>query len=87
MPEGATLVNTARKEVIDEEGLLKVFAERDDFRYLSDIAPDCREELEENYKSRVLFTPKEDGSPDCRSKFKCRSSCCKANCKFYRKGR
>ncbi len=49
MPEGATLVNTARKEVIDEEGLLKVFAERKDFRYLSDIAPNCREELEANY--------------------------------------
>ena len=49
MPEGATLVNTARKEVIDEEGLKKMFLEREDFRYLSDIAPDCREELEEQY--------------------------------------
>ena len=64
MPEGATLVNTARKEVIDEEGLLKVFASRKDFRYLSDIAPDCREELEANYKSQVLLHPKENGSPD-----------------------
>ena len=62
MPEGATLVNTARKEVIDEEGLKKVFAERKDFRYLSDIAPDCREELEANFKSQVLFTPKKMGA-------------------------
>ena len=62
MPEGATLVNTARKEVIDEEGLLKVFGERQDFRYLSDIAPSCREELETNYKSQVLFTPKKMGA-------------------------
>ena len=62
MPEGATLVNTARKEVIDEEGLLKVFGERKDFRYLSDIAPACREELETNYKSQVLFTPKKMGA-------------------------
>ena len=31
MPEGATLINTARKEVIDEDGLLKMFAERKDF--------------------------------------------------------
>jgi D-3-phosphoglycerate dehydrogenase len=62
MPEGATLVNTARKEVIDEEGMKRVFAERDDFRYLSDIAPDCREELEEKYKGRVFFTPKKMGA-------------------------
>jgi len=62
MPEGATLVNTARKEVIDEDGLKKVFAERKDFRYLSDIAPNCREELEANFKSQVLFTPKKMGA-------------------------
>ncbi len=62
MPGGATLVNTARKEVIDEAGLKKVFAERKDFRYLSDIAPDCREELEAHYKSQVLFTPKKMGA-------------------------
>jgi D-3-phosphoglycerate dehydrogenase len=38
MPQGATLVNTARKEVINEAELLEVFAERPDFRYVSDIA-------------------------------------------------
>jgi D-3-phosphoglycerate dehydrogenase len=62
MPKGATLVNTARKEVIDEEGIKQVFAERDDFRYISDIAPECREELEEKYKDRVFFTPKKMGA-------------------------
>lgn len=62
MPEGATLVNTARKEVIDEEGLKKVIAERKDFRYLSDIAPACREELEAAYAGRVFFTPKKMGA-------------------------
>lgn len=62
MPKGATLVNTARKEVIDEEGLKKVFIERDDFRYLSDIAPDCGEELAEKYPGRAFFTPKKMGA-------------------------
>ena len=62
MPSGATLVNTARKEVIDEEGLKKVFAERGDFRYLSDIAPDCVDELTKNYPDRVFFTPKKMGA-------------------------
>jgi D-3-phosphoglycerate dehydrogenase len=62
MPEGATLVNTARKEVIDEEGLKQMFKAREDFRYLSDIAPDCKEELEEAYGERVFFTPKKMGA-------------------------
>jgi len=62
MPEGATLVNTARKEVIDEDGMKRMFAERDDFRYISDITPDCKEELEEKYKGRVFFTPKKMGA-------------------------
>lgn len=62
MPEGATLVNTARKEVIDEAGLLKMFQERDDFRYLSDIAPANKEELEVQFKERVFFTPKKMGA-------------------------
>lgn len=62
MPEGATVVNTARKEVIDEAGLVKMFQQRDDFRYLSDIAPDCKDDLEEQYKERCFFTPKKMGA-------------------------
>lgn len=62
MPENATLVNTARKEVIDEEGLQKVMAERDDFNYISDIAPDCKDVFEEKYEGRFFFTPKKMGA-------------------------
>lgn len=62
MPEGATLVNTARKEVIDEADLLKVMADRTDFRYLSDIAPDCKAEIEEKFEGRYFFTPKKMGA-------------------------
>lgn len=62
MPEGATLVNTARKEVINEEDLMKVFRSRDDFKYLSDIAPDCAAEIEANFSGRYFFTPKKMGA-------------------------
>ena len=62
MPKNGTLVNTARKEVIDEEGLVKLMQERDDFNYLSDVAPDCREVLEEKYPGRVVFTAKKMGA-------------------------
>lgn len=62
MPKGATLVNTARKEVIDEEGLLKVFADRPDFKYLSDIEPACKAEISERFAGRFYFTPKKMGA-------------------------
>ncbi len=62
MPKDAVLVNTSRKEIINEEGLLKVFAERPDFSYLSDIEPDCKAVFEEKYKGRYLFTAKKMGA-------------------------
>ena len=62
MPKDAVLVNTARKEVIDEEGLLKIFEERADFRYLSDVDPDCKALFEEKYKGRFVFTAKKMGA-------------------------
>jgi D-3-phosphoglycerate dehydrogenase / 2-oxoglutarate reductase len=62
MPKGATLVNTARKEVICEEGLKKIFADRKDFVYLSDIAPACAEELTAEYPDRYFGTPKKMGA-------------------------
>jgi len=62
MPKGSMLVNTARKEVIDEEGLLKLMEERPDFKYLSDIAPGCREEIEAKYPGRFVFTAKKMGA-------------------------
>lgn len=62
MPKDAVLVNTARKEVIDEEGLLKIFEERPDFRYLSDVEPDCKAVLEEKYKGKYIFTAKKMGA-------------------------
>ena len=62
MPTGATLINTARKEVIYEPDLLKMFAERKDFRYASDVEPDCKSELEEKYKGKFFITPKKMGA-------------------------
>lgn len=62
MPKGATLVNTARKEVIDEEALLKMFAERTDFKYVSDVEPDCKGLIAEKFSGRFYFTPKKIGA-------------------------
>jgi D-3-phosphoglycerate dehydrogenase len=62
MPEGAVLVNTARKEVVDEASLEKVFEGRQDFRYASDIAPDNAANLKDTYPERCFFTPKKMGA-------------------------
>ena len=62
MPENAVLVNTARKEVIDEDDLMKLMADREDFTYISDIAPDCKDEIAEKFAGRFFFTPKKMGA-------------------------
>jgi D-3-phosphoglycerate dehydrogenase len=62
MPKGATLINTARKEVVCEKSLLRIYADRSDFTYISDIAPDCQAEIAANYPGRFLFTPKKMGA-------------------------
>lgn len=62
MPAPACLVNTARAEVINESDLLKVFEERKDFAYLSDVEPANKAELEAIYKGRFFFTPKKMGA-------------------------
>ena len=62
MPKGATLVNTARKEIMDEDGLLKMFAERTDFKYISDVEPDCKVLIAEKFSGRFYFTPKKMGA-------------------------
>lgn len=62
MPQGAVLINTARKEVIDEQGLITLFEARKDFSYLSDIEPDCKDEFAAKFAGRFFFTPKKLGA-------------------------
>jgi D-3-phosphoglycerate dehydrogenase len=64
MPKGGTLINTARKEVINEPELLEALAERADLRYVSDIAPSdaTLAALKEKYDARVYVTPAKMGA-------------------------
>jgi D-3-phosphoglycerate dehydrogenase len=62
MPAPACLVNTARAEVINEADLLKMFQERKDFGYLSDVEPANKADLEAGFKSRYFCTPKKMGA-------------------------
>lgn len=62
MPKGGCLVNTARKEVINEEELIAVLGEREDLKYITDIAADRQAELNEKFGKRVFATPKKMGA-------------------------
>jgi len=62
MPQGAVLINTARKEVLCEESLLKIMEARPDFRYGTDITPECAGILVQRYKDRFFCTPKKMGA-------------------------
>jgi D-3-phosphoglycerate dehydrogenase len=62
MPTGAVLVNTARKEIINEDDLIRIFDERPDLKYLSDVEPDSKAVFEEKYRGRYLFTAKKMGA-------------------------
>jgi len=62
MKNNAILVNTARKEVIDEEALVKALEEKKKFRYVSDVEPGNSAELAEKFADRVYWTPKKMGA-------------------------
>lgn len=62
LPKNGILINTARKEVIDEEGLIKALAEREDLKYIADIAPERAAEFAEKFPGRYFATPKKMGA-------------------------
>ena len=62
MPKGGCLINTARKELVCEDGLMKALEERPDLKYATDIAPECINELKEKFGNRVFATPKKMGA-------------------------
>ncbi len=62
MPENAVVVNTARKEIMNENDLLEIMEQRPDFKYISDVAPVCADTFKEKYEGRFYFTPKKMGA-------------------------
>ena len=62
MPKNAVLVNTARKEVINEVELIKLMEDRADFRYVTDIMPAANAEFAAQFPTRYFSTPKKMGA-------------------------
>ena len=61
LPKGGILINTARKEVINEPELLKLLAEREDLKFITDIKPDADADFAK-FEGRYFSTPKKMGA-------------------------
>jgi D-3-phosphoglycerate dehydrogenase len=86
MPRGATLVNPARKEIICEESLIRMFKEREDFRYISDVAPDCKDEISGSFEGRYFFTPKKMGAQTAEANINAGLAAARQIVKFIKEG-
>lgn len=86
MPEGATLINTARKEVVNETELLTLLEKRPDFKYCSDIAPDNANELISKFADQCYFTPKKMGAQTAEANINAGIAAIEQIIKFIEKG-
>lgn len=86
MPKGATLVNTARKEVIDEEDLEKALEARPDLKYVTDVAPDNIASLKEKFGLRVFATPKKMGAQSAEANINAGLAAARQICDFFATG-
>lgn len=85
MPTGATVINTARKEVINEAELKQVFVNRPDFKYISDIMPDCHQDLLQ-FENRYYCTPKKQGAETSEANINAGLAAANQIVKFFKNG-
>ena len=86
MPKGATVINTARAEVIDEAGLEKVLAERTDVKYAADVAPGNIAALQEACGVRVFATPKKMGAQTAEANINAGLAAARQIVSFFKEG-
>ena len=86
MPENGVLINTARKEVIDEEGLIKALRERPDLKYVSDVRPDAAADMEAEFGNRVFFTPKKMGAQTSEANINAGIAAARQIVSFFKEG-
>ena len=86
MPKGGCLVNTARKEVINEPELVKVLEERQDLKYITDIADSNQAELNEKLGKRAFATPKKMGAETAEANVNAGVAAASQICDFFATG-
>ena len=86
MPKGGCLVNTARKEVINEAELDKVLTDRTDIKYVTDVAADHMAEFVEKYGKRAFATPKKMGAETAEANVNAGLAAARQICDFFATG-
>ena len=86
MPKGAMLINTARKEVINEVELVKLMEERADFKYMTDIMPGNNADMTEKFAGRYFSTPKKMGAQTAEANINAGIAAAKQIVKFLKDG-
>ena len=86
MPKGAMLVNTARKEVIDEDQLIQLMNERTDFKYVTDIMPAANDKMMELFGGRYFATPKKMGAQTAEANVNAGLAAARQICGFFATG-
>ena len=86
MNDNATLVNTARKEVIHEDDMVKIFNDKPNFKYVSDIAPNNADALVSQFGDRCFFTPKKMGAQTAEANINAGIAAAKQIIGFFEKG-
>lgn len=86
MPKGAVLVNTARKEVINEEELIQFMQERTDFCYVTDVMPAADQKMRELFVERYFATPKKMGAQTAEANINAGIAAAKQIVDFFENG-
>ena len=86
MPKGGLLVNTARKEVINEDELIRFMQDRHDFRYVTDIMPAADQKLNELFEGRYFATPKKMGAQTAEANINAGIAAAKQIVDFFENG-
>ena len=86
MPSGGCLLNTARKEIINEAELVKVLTDRPDLKYITDIAAACQAELNEKFGKRVFATPKKMGAETMEANVNAGLAAARQICRYFATG-
>lgn len=86
LPKGGVLINTARKEVINETELLEVLEERPDIKYFADVKPGNAAVLVERFPDRVFFTPKKSGAQTAEANLNAGLAAARQIVAYYKEG-
>lgn len=86
LKDGAVIINTARKEVINEPDLVQIMEEKPRIKYMSDITPDCESVFVEKFEGRYFFTPKKAGAQTAEANIKAGVAAAEQIVDFFEKG-